>query len=61
MNDAPLTVPHGAPLRLRTERTLGYKMAKYVMTIEAIDDFSKISRGRGGFWEDRGYDWYAGI
>jgi DMSO/TMAO reductase YedYZ molybdopterin-dependent catalytic subunit len=61
MNGAPLTVPHGAPLRLRTERTLGYKMAKYIMTIEAIDDFSKISRGRGGFWEDRGYDWYAGI
>ncbi|MEJ0011478.1 MAG: molybdopterin-binding protein [Bauldia sp.] len=61
MNGGTLTVPHGAPLRLRTERTLGYKMAKYIMSIDAIDDFSKISRGRGGFWEDRGYDWYAGI
>jgi DMSO/TMAO reductase YedYZ molybdopterin-dependent catalytic subunit len=61
MNGATLTVPHGAPLRLRTERTLGYKMAKYVMSIDAIDDFSTISRGNGGFWEDRGYDWYAGI
>ena len=61
MNYAPLAVPHGAPLRLRVERQLGYKMAKYIMRIEAIDDFAKISRGRGGFWEDRGYEWYAGI
>ena len=45
----------------RVERQLGYKMAKYIMRIEAIDDFAKISRGRGGFWEDRGYEWYAGI
>jgi DMSO/TMAO reductase YedYZ molybdopterin-dependent catalytic subunit len=61
MNYAPLTVEHGAPLRLRVERQLGYKMAKYVMRVEAIDGFSGISRGRGGFWEDRGYEWYAGI
>jgi DMSO/TMAO reductase YedYZ molybdopterin-dependent catalytic subunit len=61
MNFAPLKVEHGAPLRLRVERQLGYKMAKYVMRIEAIDSFAKISRGRGGFWEDRGYEWYAGI
>ena len=61
MNFAPLKVEHGAPLRLRVERQLGYKMAKYVMRIEAIDGFSGISRGRGGFWEDRGYEWYAGI
>jgi DMSO/TMAO reductase YedYZ molybdopterin-dependent catalytic subunit len=61
MNYAPLKVEHGAPLRLRVERQLGYKMAKYIMRIEAIDDFAKIARGRGGFWEDRGYEWYAGI
>ena len=61
MNYAPLTVEHGAPLRLRVERQLGYKMAKYVMRIEAIDGFAGIARGRGGFWEDRGYEWYAGI
>jgi DMSO/TMAO reductase YedYZ molybdopterin-dependent catalytic subunit len=61
MNYAPLKVEHGAPLRMRVERQLGYKMAKYIMRIEAIDDFAKISRGRGGFWEDRGYEWYAGI
>ena len=61
MNYAPLTVEHGAPLRLRVERQLGYKMAKYVMRIEAIDSFAPLGRGRGGFWEDRGYEWYAGI
>jgi DMSO/TMAO reductase YedYZ molybdopterin-dependent catalytic subunit len=61
MNYAPLTVEHGAPLRLRLERQLGYKMAKYVMRIEAIGGFSGLGLGRGGFWEDRGYEWYAGI
>ena len=61
MNDAPLTVRHGAPLRLRVERQLGYKHAKYVMRIEAVKDFAQIGRGNGGFWPDRGYDWYAGI
>ena len=33
MNGAPLGVPYGAPLRLRVERQLGYKMAKYIMRI----------------------------
>jgi DMSO/TMAO reductase YedYZ molybdopterin-dependent catalytic subunit len=61
MNGAPLRVPHGAPLRVRIERQLGYKMAKYVMRIEAVESFADRGRGRGGFWEDRGYDWYAGI
>jgi len=61
MNDKPLPVAHGAPLRLRLERQLGYKMAKYVMRIEAIDTFAKLGLGRGGYWEDRGYEWYAGI
>ena len=61
MNGAPLPVAHGAPIRLRLERQLGYKMAKYVMRIEAIDSFEKLGRGKGGYWEDRGYQWYAGI
>jgi DMSO/TMAO reductase YedYZ molybdopterin-dependent catalytic subunit len=61
MNGQPLPVPHGAPLRLRVERQLGYKMAKYVMRIEAVEDFAKIGTGKGGYWEDRGYEWYAGI
>ncbi len=61
MNDAALPVAHGAPLRLRVERQLGYKHAKYVMRIEVVDSFRSIGQGRGGFWEDRGYEWYAGI
>ena len=61
MNGAPLPIPHGAPLRLRVERQLGYEMAKYVMRIEAMDGLAGIRGGRGGFWEDRGYEWYAGI
>jgi DMSO/TMAO reductase YedYZ molybdopterin-dependent catalytic subunit len=61
MNGRPLPVAHGAPLRLRLERQLGYKMAKYVMRVEAISSYANIGSGRGGFWEDRGYAWYAGI
>jgi DMSO/TMAO reductase YedYZ molybdopterin-dependent catalytic subunit len=62
MNGEPLSVGHGAPLRLRVERQLGYKQAKYVMRIEVVAVLSRIGRGRGGFWEDEvGYDWYAGI
>jgi DMSO/TMAO reductase YedYZ molybdopterin-dependent catalytic subunit len=61
MNDQVLPVPHGAPLRLRVERQLGYKMAKYVLKIDAVDSFAALGRGKGGFWPDRGYEWYAGI
>ena len=61
MNDRALPIPHGAPLRLRVERQLGYKMAKYVMRIEVVENYSDIGDGKGGYWEDRGYDWYAGI
>ncbi len=61
MNGAALPIAHGAPLRLRVERQLGYKMAKYVMRIEAVDALAPIRGGQGGFWEDRGYEWYAGI
>ena len=61
MNGKPLTVPHGAPLRLRLERQLGYKMAKYVMRIELVQSLADLHGGRGGYWEDRGYEWYAGI
>lgn len=61
LNDKPLPVPNGAPLRLRVERQLGYKHAKYLMGIEAVEQFGGIRGGKGGFWEDRGYEWYAGI
>jgi len=61
MNGAPLPVPHGAPARLRVERQIGYKQAKYVQRIEVVASYKMIGDGRGGFWEDRGYEWYAGI
>lgn len=62
MNDQTLSVGHGAPLRLRVERQLGYKQAKYIMRIEAVASLAGIAGGKGGFWEDQiGYDWYAGI
>jgi DMSO/TMAO reductase YedYZ molybdopterin-dependent catalytic subunit len=60
MNGKALPVAHGAPLRLRVERHVGYKHAKYVNRIEAVDRLTHIARGKGGFWEDRGYQWYAG-
>jgi DMSO/TMAO reductase YedYZ molybdopterin-dependent catalytic subunit len=61
MNGKVLPVNHGAPLRVRVERQLGYKMAKYIMRIEAVDSFASLHGGNGGYWEDRGYEWYAGI
>ncbi|WP_072382319.1 molybdopterin-binding protein [Novosphingobium sp. NDB2Meth1] len=62
MNGELLTVGHGAPLRLRVERQLGYKQAKYVMRVEAVSSLAGIHGGGGGYWEDhRGYQWFAGI
>jgi len=61
LNDAALPVANGAPLRVRVERQLGYKMSKYVKSIELVSDFSRIQGGQGGYWEDQGYEWYAGI
>lgn len=61
LNGAPLPVGNGAPLRLRVERQLGYKMAKYLKGITLVEHFEDIQGGRGGYWEDRGYTWYAGI
>ena len=61
MNGETLPVPHGAPLRLRVERQIGYKHAKYIKRIEAVASFAHIGDGKGGYWEDRGYEWFAGI
>lgn len=62
MNDHLLSVGHGAPLRLRVERQLGYKQAKYVMRVELADSLDHIGAGKGGYWEDSAdYQWYAGI
>jgi len=62
LNDSMLSVGNGAPLRLRAERHLGYKQAKYIMRIEAVDGLESVYGGKGGTWEDStGYEWYAGI
>jgi DMSO/TMAO reductase YedYZ molybdopterin-dependent catalytic subunit len=61
LNDQALPVMNGAPLRLRVERQLGYKQAKYVQRIEAVASLKGVYGGKGGFWEDgAGYEWYAG-
>jgi len=61
LNGEPLPVKNGAPLRMRIERQLGYKHAKYVTAVEAVASLDGIGKGRGGYWEDLGYQWYAGI
>ena len=62
LNDRVLPIQNGAPLRLRVERQLGYKHAKYVQRIDAVASLAGIGKGKGGYWEDNvDYDWYAGI
>lgn len=61
LNGAALPVANGAPLRMRIERKLGYKQPKYVHTIELVDSYARFAGGKGGYWEDAGYDWYGGI
>lgn len=61
LNGQPLDAGHGAPVRLRVERQLGYKQAKYLMQIVVADSLTPFGGGKGGYWEDRGYEWYAGI
>ena len=60
LNGQTLPIANGAPLRVRIERQLGYKMAKYLMRIELVAEFKHIGGGNGGYWEDQGYEWYAG-
>tara|TARA_R110002072_G_scaffold15856_12_gene62728 strand:+ start:3506 stop:4255 length:750 start_codon:yes stop_codon:yes gene_type:complete len=61
LNGEPLPIRNGAPLRMRIERQLGYKHAKYLTAIMAVASLDDIGGGEGGYWEDRGYQWYAGI
>ena len=61
LNGRPLPISNGAPLRCRVERQLGYKHAKYVRAVELVESFAGIRGGKGGYWEDEGYEWYAGI
>lgn len=62
LNGEPIPEKNGAPLRMRIERQLGYKQAKYLTAIEAVASLDGIGDGGGGFWEDvAGYQWYAGM
>lgn len=61
LNGSALPVSNGAPLRVRVERALGYKMAKYIHTIELVSVLPAYGKGHGSYWADKGYDWYAGI
>jgi len=61
LNGKPLDAAHGAPVRLKVPTQLGYKSAKWVGRIELAATFEGIGGGNGGYWEDQGYEWYAGI
>jgi DMSO/TMAO reductase YedYZ molybdopterin-dependent catalytic subunit len=61
LNDKPLDNDHGAPVRLKIPTQLGYKSAKWVSRIELVADLKPMYGGTGGYWEDQGYEWYAGI
>ncbi len=55
MNNQPLDIGHGAPLRLRVESQLGYKMVKWIKSIEFVNDYKHIGLGQGGWREDHMY------
>jgi sulfoxide reductase catalytic subunit YedY len=58
MNGHPLSVLHGAPLRLRCENELGFKMVKWIVAIEFVDDFAHLGAGQGGYSEDHEFYGY---
>jgi DMSO/TMAO reductase YedYZ molybdopterin-dependent catalytic subunit len=61
MNGHELSVPHGAPVRLRVPRQLGYKSVKYLSRITVTDSLKNIGKGLGSISPEIGYSWYAGI
>lgn len=61
MNGGELPVRHGAPVRLRVERQLGYKSLKYVSRIDVTDRLDEVEDGTGAVGAAYGYSWYAGI
>jgi DMSO/TMAO reductase YedYZ molybdopterin-dependent catalytic subunit/thiosulfate reductase cytochrome b subunit len=58
MNGAPVSVAHGAPLRLRCENELGFKMVKWIAAIEFVADFADLGAGQGGYNEDHEFYGY---
>ena len=61
MNGETLPAPHGAPIRLRVPRQLGYKSLKYLAQITLVDSLKDIGQGLGSISPELGYSWYAGI
>ena len=62
MNGEKLPVEHGAPVRLRVETQLGFKMVKWVRAMEVVESYEEISQGYGGWREDnQNYGTGAGI
>ena len=55
MNYESLPLVHGAPLRLRIENQLGYKMVKWISSIEFLQTHETIGKGFGGKNEDDEY------
>jgi DMSO/TMAO reductase YedYZ molybdopterin-dependent catalytic subunit/thiosulfate reductase cytochrome b subunit len=55
MNYQPLNHLHGAPLRLRVENQLGFKMVKWIQAIEFVESVASIYKGEGGYAEDKEY------
>ena len=55
MNCQPLSQLHGAPLRLRVENQLGFKMVKWIQAIEFVKDVKSVNLGEGGYAEDHEY------
>jgi DMSO/TMAO reductase YedYZ molybdopterin-dependent catalytic subunit len=51
----PITDPFGFPLRLRTAVKLGFKNPKWITSIEVTNTYP------GGYWEDRGFNWFSGL
>ncbi len=60
-NGRDIAPERGAPVRLTVPTQLGYKSAKWVQRIEVVASMRTIGAGKGGYWEDQGYEWYAGI
>jgi DMSO/TMAO reductase YedYZ molybdopterin-dependent catalytic subunit len=58
MNGEPVSVLHGAPLRLRCENELGFKMVKWIAAIEFVADFRDLGAGQGGYNEDHEFYGY---
>jgi methionine sulfoxide reductase catalytic subunit len=58
MNGSPVSVLHGAPLRLRCENELGFKMVKWIAAIEFVHDFADLGAGEGGYNEDHEFYGY---